>query len=323
MKFQKPLKILTIGGGSGQFVLLSGLRDLINVKITSVVSMVDSGGSTGRLRDEWGILPPGDVLKCLLALSPNRETARRILQTKFIQNKRLKGHNAGNMLLGMLAQYTGSFPDGINALGEILKAKGTVLPVTTDRATLVAELTNGEHLYGETTIDIPISPKRAKIKKVFLVPHHTDSIKVYPPVLRAIQEANFIIIGPGDLYTSILPNFLIQSVTKELARAHGKLIYISNIMTKFGETDGFSVLKFVQVIKEKIKREPDHIIVNKQEISQTLIKKYKQQQSELVKIDQKIIQGDSKYILGDLVNSKGGVVRHDSQKLTDLIKSLI
>ena len=136
---RKKTNIVTIGGGSGQYVLLSGLRDLKNINITAIVSMVDSGGSTGRLRDELGILPPGDALKCVLALSSNREVARKILLTRFDCDNRLKGHNAGNMLLSMLAQYAGDFPAGINALGEILNIRqNKVLPVTTDRATWAA-----------------------------------------------------------------------------------------------------------------------------------------------------------------------------------------
>jgi uncharacterized cofD-like protein len=160
--------LVTIGGGSGQFALLSGLRNLDGINITAVVSMVDSGGSTGRLRDELGILPPGDVLKCILALSPHHDIARILFLKRFIKDRRLKGHNAGNMLLTMLSQYTGSFPTGVQALGEILDAKGTILPVTIDKATLVAELTDGTHIYGETAIDIPRGTQLEKIRSVFL-----------------------------------------------------------------------------------------------------------------------------------------------------------
>jgi uncharacterized cofD-like protein len=141
--------IVTIGGGSGQFVLLSGLRDIEGIEITAIVSMTDSGGSTGRLRDELGILPPGDILKCILALSPHRDIARAILLKKFTTNNRLKGHDAGNMLLTMLSQYTGCFSEGIRAFAEILDVRGTILPVSLDKATLVAELTDGSRIYGE------------------------------------------------------------------------------------------------------------------------------------------------------------------------------
>ena len=142
----KKTRTVTIGGGSGQFVLLSGLRTSGAFVVTSVVSMVDSGGSTGRLRGEYGILPPGDLLKCILALSPHQEFARYFLLKRFREDRRLRGHNAGNMLLTMLSRYTGSFTSGVQALAEILDARGRILPVTTDKATLVAELTDGSRI---------------------------------------------------------------------------------------------------------------------------------------------------------------------------------
>ena len=202
-------KIVTIGGGSGQYALLAGLRDLESLDITAIVSMVDSGGSTGRLRDELGILPPGDALKCILALSPHRDIARTIFLKRFTADRRLVGHNAGNMLITMLSRYTGSFPSGIQALAEILDVRGRILPVTIDKATLVAELTDGTRIYGETAIDMPRGTQREKIRDVFLVPHHSDTITVYPPVLKAIRQADMIVIGPGDLFTSIVPSLIV------------------------------------------------------------------------------------------------------------------
>lgn len=323
MKKAKKIKLVTIGGGSGQYILLSGLRDLKKVEITSVVSMVDSGGSTGRLRDEFGVLPPGDALKCILALSTNREVARKILLTRFKKDNRLNGHNAGNMLIAMLTQYAGNFPDGINALGEILNVKGKVLPVTTDKATLVAELTNGQHLYGETTIDVPRGDQREKIKKTFLVPHHSDLIKVYPPVLEAIKEADYVIIGPGDLHTSVIPNFLVPGVAEEIKRTKGKLVYIANIMTKFGETDNFKANDFIREVEERTRRRLDYILLNDGKIPRSLIKRYKGQKAEMVEINRRMKEGGRKYIIDNFLSDKGAVVRHDSSKLALVINSLI
>ncbi len=316
-------KVVTIGGGSGHYVLLSGLRDLPNMDITAIVSMVDSGGSTGRLRDELGVLPPGDILKCILALSPNREWAREFLLKRFSSNKRLKGHNAGNFLLTILSQYTGSFPAGVEALSEILGIKGQVLPITINRATLVAELTNGEMLYGESAIDVPRGDQREKIKRTFLVPHHTVQIKVYPPVVKAINNANYIIIGPGDLYTSITPNFLVSGARKAIKKTKAKIIYIANIMTKFGETDNFSIYDFVSSLESFIKRKVDVVIANSYSPSLKILAQYQKQKSFLVKAPREQEWEGRKIIKANLINVKGGILRHDSRKLASLINKIL
>jgi uncharacterized cofD-like protein len=322
-KRMKKKKIVTIGGGSGQYVLLAGLRDLKGIEITSVVSMVDSGGSTGRLRDEFGVLPPGDALKCILALTPGREFARKLLLTKFKKDNRLNGHNAGNLLITMLTQYTGNFPLAIEALGEILNIRGKVLPVTTDKATLVAELTDGELVYGETAIDIPVNSKRKKIKKTFLVPHHTNDMKAYPEVIEALYAADYIVVGPGDLYSSITPNFLVPGVTEVLKKSKAKLVFIVNVMTKFGESDNFSVNDFVKRVEAVVGRPLDHILVNNGEVDRVTIKRYKEQKASLVRINKKLLAGRRNYIIEDFLSEIGEVVRHDSEKLSHALVRLI
>ena len=206
------LKILTIGGGSGQYTLLSGLRDIKNIEITAVASMADNGGSTGRLRDELGVLPPGDILKCAIALSPLRDTAKKIMLKTLKGDQRMRGHKAGNMLITMLSRYTGSFPAAIRTLAEILEVSGRVLPATTNKATLVAELVDGSRIYGESAIDIPQSTQRDQIQDIFLVPHHNGSISAYPPVIEAIKNSDVILIGPGDLFTSIIANLIVPGI---------------------------------------------------------------------------------------------------------------
>ena len=315
---------MTIGGGSGQFALLSGLRDLDGIKITAVVSMVDSGGSTGRLRDELGILPPGDVLKCILALSPHHDIARILFLKRFIKDRRLKGHNAGNMLLTMLSQYTGSFPTGVQALAEILDAKGTILPVTIDKATLVAELTDGSRIYGETAIDIPRGTQREKIQNVFLVPHHSDSISVYPPVIKAINNADYVIIGPGDLFTSIIPNLIVPGVKEALQETNATILYIINIMTKFGETHNFSGLDFIRKLEESIGRQVDGIIYNSEKPDKKLVEQYMEQKAEFVEIDKNDdCWGNRSIYISNMLDIAGSIVRHDSKKLAVLIQEII
>ena len=318
------IKITTIGGGSGQYALLSGLRDLNEIEINSIVSMVDSGGSTGRLRDELGILPPGDVLKCLLALSPQREIARALFLKRFSRDKRLQGHNAGNMLLTMLSRYTGSFPTGIQALGEILDVRGHILPVTTDRATLVAELTDGTRIFGENAIDMPRGGQPSKIKDVYLVPHHTGCITAYPPVIDAINHADYLIIGPGDLFTSILSNIVVPGVKEAIQKTDATIVYIVNIMTKFGETHNYSCIDFIHKLEEGIARKVQIVICNRQKPEDHILEEYRKQKAEFVDfIDDSEFWQNHKFYLADLLDTSGSIVRHDSRKLALLIQQII
>ncbi len=320
----KAKRLVTIGGGSGQFALLSGLRDLKQTDITAVVSMVDSGGSTGRLRDELGILPPGDVLKCILALSPHREISRTILLKRFSGDRRLEGHTAGNMLLTMLSRYTGSFPAGIRALAEILDVKGRILPVTIDQATLVAELTDGRRIYGETAIDIPRGTQREKIRDVFLVPHHSDSISVYPPVIKAIRRAHCVIIGPGDLFTSIIPNLIVSGVKEALQQTSAQVLYVLSIMTKFGETHNFKGKDFVTRLEASLGRRVDGVVYNTRRPTKPILTTYAAQKARFVEIepDADWLDGRAVYA-ADLLDVSGGIVRHDSVKLAALIRGTL
>ncbi len=321
---KKKQKVVTIGGGSGQFELLSGLRDLQGSEIAAVVSMADSGGSTGRLRDEFGTLPPGDVLKCILALSPHRDIARTILLKKFNRNNRLQGHNAGNMLLTMLSRYTGSFPEGIQALAEILDVRGAILPVTIDRATLVAELTDGSRIYGETAIDMPRGTQRKKIRDVFLVPHHSDSISVHTPVIEAILDADYIIIGPGDLFTSIVPNLIVPGIKEALLDSAAKILFVVNIMTKFGETHHYTGRDFVGKLEECMGRQVDGIIYNTKRPGKKLLKQYSEQKAEFVDIDKKDgWWGDRTIYASAMLNTAGDIIRHDAESLSLLIQEII
>jgi len=320
---RKEIKITTIGGGSGQYALLYGLRDIKNINITAIVSMVDSGGSTGRLRDELGVLPPGDILKCILALSLDRDHARRILQKRFKGTNKLSGHSVGNMLLTILSSYAGSFPEGVKALGEVLCVRGNVLPVTTDKATLAAELTDGTHLYGETAIDIPRGDQREKIKKTFLVPHHGQEINVYPPVIKAISEADYVVIGPGDLYTSITPNFLVSGVREAIKKSKAKIIYVVNVMTKFGETDNFKGEDFVLKLEDFINRKVDKVIFNSSCPPKKILEKYKTQKASLVELPEKSFFSKRDIVMKDVLSIAGDIVRHDSKKLAKVIESII
>jgi len=317
-------KVVTIGGGTGQFALLSGLKDLEGIEITAIVSMADSGGSTGRLRDELGILPPGDVLKCILALSPYHKVVRNVLLKRFVGDRRLKGHNAGNLLLTMLSSYTGSFPSGVQALAEILEVKGTILPVTIDRATLVADLTDGKRVYGQAAITLPQTIRRERIREIFLVPHYGESISVYPPVLDAISRADYVIIGPGDLYTSIMPNLIVPGVKEALRETKAAVLYVVNIMTKFGETDGFAAFDFVQKIEGCIDRRVDGILANKERPDKGLLTRYRAEKADFVEIHEEDPCWERRLIHArNLLDTAGGIIRHKSEALAQLIRHIM
>jgi len=320
----ETLKILTIGGGSGQYALLSGLRDLKNIEITAVASMTDNGGSTGRLRDELGVLPPGDVLKCVIALSPLREAAKKIMLKTLKGDRRLLGHKAGNMLIAMLSRYTGSFPAAIRTLSEILEVSGRVLPGTINKATLVAELVDGSRIYGESSIDIPQSGQREQIKDLFLVPHHNGSISAYPPVIDAIQVSDFVLIGPGDLFTSIIASLIIPGIREAIQSTKAKILYILNIMTKYGETHNFKGIDFIQKIEMYLGRPVDGIICNNKRPKSELLKKYQAENSEFVEIEHLEKEIKKRLICADdLLDASVEIVRHDSKKLAFLIQSII
>lgn len=317
-------QIVTIGGGSGQFILLSGLRELEDIHTTAIVSMVDSGGSTGRLRKELGILPPGDILKCLLALSPYQAAGRCLLLKRFKKDPRLAGHSAGNMLLTMLSRYTRDFPASVAALAEILEVDGTILPVTIDRATLVAELADGNRIYGEEAIDRPIDSLREQIKDVFLVPHHHAAISVYPPVLDAIEKADHIFIGPGDLFTSIIPNLIVPGVKQALQNTCAKIYFFINIMTKFGETHHFTGKDFVIKLEDCLGRKVDGLIGNKTKPAQKILDIYSRQKSDFIHIDMADPFWDHRNLnLFDLLDTQEMIARHDPEKMAQIIMKLI
>ena len=320
----EPLKILTIGGGSGQYTLLSGLRDVQNIEITAVASMADNGGSTGRLRDELGVLPPGDVLKCVIALSPLRDIAKKIMLKTLKGGSRLRGHKAGNLLITVFSRYTGSFPAAIRTFSEILEISGRVLPGTTNKATLVAELTDGSRIYGESAIDIPQGRQREQIKDLFLVPHHGGAISAYPPVIEAIKFADVILIGPGDLFTSVIASLIVPGIKEALQSTAGKIFYILNIMTKFGETHNFQGIDFIHEVEKYIGRQVDGIICNTRKPNSRILEKYLTVKSEFVDIDQ-LEKGINNCLIyaDDLLDSSNETVRHDSRKLAALIQSII
>lgn len=313
-------KAVVIGGGTGSFVVLRGLKNY-PLDISAVVTMFDSGGSSGVLRDEFGILPPGDARRCLIALSDGEKeaTLRNLFNYRFNQEgSALNGHNFGNILLTALTRIMSSEAEAIEEAGKILNIKGKVLPVSLNVAHLCAELQNGEIIEGETNIDIPKHEGSLKIERVFLKPHAL----IYEETRKAIKEADLIIIGPGDLYTSVIPNFLVEGVSLALRESRAKKIYIMNLMTKWGETHNFKASNFAsEIIKYAGISKLDAIIVHNATVSSEIAETYAQQKQFPVMIDEGLAEYANKIVTGDICD-ESSLLRHDSEKLADLISTI-
>ncbi|OGF23315.1 hypothetical protein A2Y83_00655 [Candidatus Falkowbacteria bacterium RBG_13_39_14] len=313
-------KIVTIGGGSGHSMLLSGLRDLENIEITAIVAMSDSGSSTGKLREEFGILPPGDILKCIIALSPESKSAKNILLRRFNLNERLKGHNAGNLLIAKLEQYD-SFLNGIEVLSEILEIKGRVLPVTLTKSTLVSVMEDGSYIFGEKAIDKFSEGKKDRIRKVFLVPHYDDAVEAYPPSIESIRQADMIIIGSAGFYISIMSNLAVPGIKEAICESNAKLIFISKCANKFGAC-GFTLRDNIEKLEEAVGRKLNTVIANNLGADE-LEEKYGIKKENHIKIDVGDGFGGRKIIIGDFLDEDSAELKGDPCKLAKVIEELL
>jgi uncharacterized cofD-like protein len=262
-------KIVTIGGGTGHFTLLSGLKEH-DVDITAIVAMADDGGSTGVLRDELGVLPPGDLRQCLVALSEGDDVVRALFTHRFAKGS-LKGHTFGNIFISALEQVSGSIDRALDEVGHILKIKGTVLPVTRAKTRLVMKLKNGKVLRGEHAIDQYQLISRFGVASVMLRPAAT----LNPRAAQALREADLVVVGPGDLYTSLLPVFLVVGMKEAFTRSKAKKVFVANLMNKYGQTDGHSVGDFLDVFRSQVGQMPfTHALYNTTAIPKPLLRRY-------------------------------------------------
>ena len=262
--------VVVIGGGTGSYTILRGLKNY-NLKITAIATMFDSGGSTGMLRDEFGILPPGDIRRCLVALADEREDIlRSLFMFRFEDKSSLKGHSFGNLFLAALTKITGSETEAIKAASRILRIKGTVLPVSTDKADLCAELEDGSTVRGEANIDIPKHDPSMRIKRLYLSP----AAKAAREAKDAILSADMIILGPGDLYTSVISNLVVEGIPEAIRRSRGMKVYVCNLMTKRGETTGYDAAMHAAEIAKYLGSVPDAVIVNTGTGPKTLLERY-------------------------------------------------
>jgi uncharacterized cofD-like protein len=320
-------KIVVIGGGTGTFTVLSGLKRY-PVDLTAIVTMADDGGSTGVLRDEFGVLPPGDVRQCLVALSD--APVMRTLFTHRYDRGGLKGHSFGNIFLSTLEQVTGSLDQAIDVAGTILNIRGRVIPVTLDHIDLHAELQNGKILDGESAFMEYQLVSKYGIKKIFLAP----SGRANPKALRAIKEADMIVVGPGKLYTSILPNFLVKGVSRAFINATARKVFVANLMSQQGHTDAFALTDYVHTLEQYIGTKVfDTVLYNTKKPPPVLVRRYADE-GEPVMRGANCASGGYRLIGRDLLADgiartpkkdilRRTLIRHDQKKLAAALMQLL
>ena len=313
-KLNRGPKIVAVGGGTGLSMLLKGIKNITN-NITAVVTVGDDGGSSGRLREEMGVLPPGDIRNCIAALSNDEDLVTKLFQYRFKTGEGLEGHSFGNLFLTALCSITGDMVRAVKESSNVLSIRGRVLPSTLDDMKLVAEMEDGRIIHGESNIP----EAHGKIKRLFTDP---QNCKALDDVITAIRDAELIILGPGSLFTSVIPNLLIPEISHEIARSKAKKIYVCNIMTQPGETDGFSVSDHVNALIKHAgsKKIIDAVLVNDY-MPSNLAEKNQLSGSYPVKTDyenlKKLgIQVFSRKLIED---NKDGYVRHSSHRVARAI----
>lgn len=320
----RPVRIVALGGGTGLSAVLRGLKEHIAERgkpspsrpisdLTAVVTVTDDGGSSGRLRREYRVLPPGDIRNCMVALSKDEHLLGKLFQYRFPSGPGLAGHSFGNLFLTALTNITGDFPRAVQVSAQVLAIRGRIFPSTAQNVTLEAELEDGTIVAGETNI----SRSRKRIAIVRLLPRR---VRPLPDVMRAIREADLILIGPGSLYTSIIPNLLIAEIVDGIARSRATRVYIANLMTQPGETQGYSVADHVRAIYRHTRRPLfDYVVINQTRVTPRLLRRYGAQGAQPVEPSlEELERLGVRYVTGDLLQQEG-VVRHDEARLTSLL----
>lgn len=332
----KRKKVVVIGGGTGTFTILSGLQKYSNLDLSVIVSMMDDGGSNRVLRDEFGLLPTSDLRQCMVALASTDSdlTLRKLFTYRFNQGVGITGMTFGNLFMAALTDiYRGNQEKAIVETCEVLGVKGKIIPVTFDKANLVATYENGKQILGEHDIDEP-DPKigKFKITKIEVFP----AVAVNPKAIKIIKSADLIVLGPGDFYTSILPNLVIDGVASAIKKSKAKVVYIMNLMTKFGQTEKFKASNFIEEIEKHIGgRKLDFCLVNSgRNFPKGVLSIYKKEKAEPVYDDLGKNNAKTKIIRRSLISNrvyvkpKGdkllrSLIRHDSAKLAKAVVDLL
>jgi uncharacterized cofD-like protein len=320
--FERALRLVAIGGGTGLSTLLSGLKQYVArnqnggpwlESLSAIVTVSDDGGSSGRLRDELQMLPPGDIRNCMIALSEDSNLLSRLFRYRFGGSGDLAGHSFGNLFLAALAEVTGDFVEAVRLSSEVLASKGHIYPATVTDVRLVAELEDGRTVHGETQITAARSP----IRLLRLEPDHCEAL---PAALAAIRAADLITIGPGSLYTSILPNLLVSGVADSISQSAATRIFVTNLMTQPGETDGFDAQKHLTEIRRYAPQiRFDYILLNDHPISAEQARLYAADGAYQVSWTEQLPAPHNGAGFGQIVRAnlleEGEMVRHDPQKL--------
>ena len=320
------LNVVALGGGTGLSTILRGLKELVSRRrddaadpqhpigsLTAIVTVTDDGGSSGRLRRENRILPPGDIRNCMVALSQDEALLGRLFQYRFHAGRGLVGHNFGNLFLAALTHVTGDFAEAVRVSSKILAIRGQIFPSTVSNVSLTAELENGRRVHGETRI----TASRTPIKRLAMSPRGARPL---PRALEAIHEADLILMGPGSLYTSVLPNLLIPEIAHGIARSKAPRVYIANIMTQPGETSGYALADHLRAIQRHTPRRlVDWVVANRQPISSDVARRYRRSGAEQVAIDLASLQSLGYRVILDNLLEEHGVIRHNPERLARLL----
>ncbi|HSD98531.1 MAG TPA: gluconeogenesis factor YvcK family protein [Patescibacteria group bacterium] len=323
--------VVCIGGGTGTFVALNGLKNY-PLNLSAIVTMSDSGGSNKRIRDEFGLLPTSDIRQCLIALSAEKGKSgilRQLFMYRFEKGEGIKGMTFGNLFMAALSDILGSQEAAIHATSKVLRINGTVIPVTFTNTNLFATYENGKTVTEEHFIDEPTHDGKLRITNIYLKP----KAKPNQQALDAIAAADLIVLGPGDLYTSLLPNLLVEGVAKAIEKSKAKKVYVMNLMTKYGQTYGYKASDHIAVLESFIGKTLDGVLVNTKTYTKAMLKKY-EHMKEYPVIDDLAEKAYYRIIRAPLIGSQKivksradslvrSLVRHDSDKLAEKIVSLL
>ena len=316
-------RLVALGGGTGLSTLLAGLKQLVAQPdepiwietLSAIVTVSDNGGSSGRLRDELQMLPPGDIRNCIVALSEDSSLLSRRFRYRFRGEGELGGHSFGNLFLAALTEVTGDFTEAVRLSSEVLASKGHIFPATISDVHLVAELDDGSIVHGETQI----SASRAPIRNLRLEPERCLPL---PQALKELKSADVITVGPGSLYTSILPNLLVSQVAKVIGESRATKIFVSNLMTQPGETDGYTALQHLDTLRKYAPEiNFDFVVVNDRKISPEQAERYAAEQAYQIGIDDPILDSldqTTEVMRADLLDA-GEKVRHSSERLARVV----